>query len=437
MKKTYRRKHFLRPYFEDKLHSFTVGEKYRFFLKHIPYIFSVNIGVWIPGGSVCDPRGKEGVAHLTEHLIFKGTETRTNREIFTAIESKGGKINASTSEELTYVQVTVLPEYLSEALDILSDILNNATFEPENIEKEKKVVIEEIALLEDTPEELVFDLFNYFVWERNPLGKPILGTADSVSKVSRNDLLRFYKKWYCSGEIIIVVVGNIDENYLMKEAEKYFGNYEATSNISKKKIYGPKFKAGAKCLLKDVSQVHFSFGFPAPGVIDNRKYNYVAFVAVNILAGGSNSYLYYKIREQEGLAYNIYSNYEQFGKVGYIQVGGSVSPDNFLLLLELASEELKTLKNEFLPIEVLEKYKNELIGDWLLTQEFASSHLTRIGSSIFYMDDVLSVDEYLNSLEKIKPVDICEFFQQFCTPDKFAIVYISPRKYNVKSAIRI
>lgn len=437
MKKAYRRRHFLKPYFEDKLHSFTIANRFRFYLKQIPYIFSVNIGIWLPAGSVCDPRNKEGIAHLTEHLIFKGTKKRSDREIFSAIESKGGKINAATSEELTYIQVTALPEYIPEALDIIADILNNAAFDIDNIEKEKKIVLEEIALLEDTPEELVADLFNYFVWDGNPLGKPILGTENSVNNITRSDLLRFYKKWYTSGEIIIVVVGNIDEKQLLKEAEKYFGKYGVYKPTSKKKICTPKFNSGIKCYLKDITQVHFSLGFPAPGTIDNQKYQYVPFVAVNILAGGSNSKLFYRIREQEGLAYNIYSNYEQFGKVGYIQVGGSVSSDNFLLLLDLATQELKNLKDKLLPDDVLEKYKEEIMGDWLLNQEFASSHLTRIGNSIFYTDEVLSVEEYLNALKKIKPVDVCEFFQQFCTPDKFALVYISPKEYNANDVINI
>lgn len=435
MKKRYWREPFLKPYFEDKIYSFTLGKRIHFYLKQIPYVFSVNIGVWISAGSMHDPEGKEGTAHLIEHLIFKGTETRTDKDILSAIESKGGHINAYTTPEFSYIQVTVLPEHLSETFEIISDMLNNSTFE--SIEKEKKVVLEEIAFFEDSPEELINDIFNQFVWGKHPLAKPVSGTRESVERITKTDLRRFYNKWYRSGEIIVVVVGNIDEERLRKTAEKSF-YYEKSDRklYPRRKSSTPKFHPIVKHYQRDVSQVHFCLGFPAPGIREGEKHKYIPYLVSNILGGSSTSKLFYKIREQEGLAYNIYSNYDAFGDIGCIQIIGSVSFANFPVVLELTIREIKKLTNKLLPIDTLERYKEEVVGEWLLTQEYATSHLTRIGTSIFYTGEILSIEKYLTALENTKPIDVCEFFQKFYNPSRFALVYISPEEYKIEDILK-
>lgn len=421
-----RAKHLTIPSLKEDIHSFTLPNGIRIFTKKIPYLFSVNIGIWVPGGSTTEPEGKEGLAHFLEHLFFKGTKTRTTRDIMEAIECKGGQINAFTTQEYTCFYIKTLTEHFSLAIEILSDILKNSTFD--EIEKERNVILEEISLLEDTPEDIILDLFHQFVWQNHPLSRPILGTARSIKSLTRRDITSFYRKVYSAGNVVITVVGNFDDRELLHSFKYWFQDFpnKAIKNKSQQK---PIFYTGVKHHSRDISQMHFCLGYPAPSITDKERF--ICELASNILGGGSTSRLFYRVREQEGLAYNIFSFHDLFRHAGTFGIYAGVAPENFREVVKIILDEIEKLKTTEISIDELNLYRQELKGEFLLAHEHAETHMTRIGKSIMYHNNILSIHEILSALDQITPSQICEFFRKYCPPLNMALVSLGPSKYRL------
>ncbi len=411
---------------EEVVHSHTLPNGVRIFTKQIPYLYSANIGIWVPAGSVGEPAGKEGLAHFLEHLFFKGTKTRTTRDIMQAIECKGGQINAFTTQEYTCFYIKALTEHLPLAIEILADILKNSTFN--EIEKERNVILEEISLLEDTPEDIIIDLFHQFVWQNHPLSRPILGTTQSIKKITRIDITSFYKKIYTAQNIIITVVGNFDEKEILKEFHYWFQDFPEKP-ITEGKRHKPIFHTGTKHHSKDISQIHFCLGFPAPSAKDRERF--ICELASNILGGGSTSKLFYRVREQEGLAYNIFSFYDLFRDTGTFGICAGVAPENFAEVVNIVLDEINKLRTTPISSNELNLYRQELKGELLLAHEQPETHMTRIGKSVIYHNKILSIKEILTALDQITPEQICHFFYQHCTPKNLALVSLGPPKYKL------
>lgn len=411
---------------EENICTYTLPNGIRVFTKQIPYLFSANLGVWVPGGSASEPEGKEGLAHFLEHLFFKGTKTRTTRDIMEAIECKGGQINAFTTQEYTCFYIKTLTEYVSLAIEILSDILKNSTFK--EIDKERNVILEEISLLEDTPEDIILDLFHQFVWRKHPLSRPILGTARSVKHLTQNDIISFYKKIYSAQNIIITAVGNFNEEELLHNFQHWFHDFPKKTRREKMDPK-PIFHAGMKHHSRDISQMHFCLGYPAPSMTDKERF--ICELASNILGGGSTSRLFYRIREQEGLAYNIFSFHDLFRYAGTFGVYAGVAPENFRAVVHIILDEIKKLKEIPISETELELYRQELKGELLMAHEHAETHMTRIGKSIIYHNHILSIQEILSSLDQITPSQICQFFRKYCTSTNIALVALGPAKYKL------
>ncbi|MCA1901402.1 MAG: insulinase family protein [Candidatus Hydrogenedens sp.] len=416
----------------ENIHSYTLPNRIRVFTKQIPYLFSTTIGIWLPIGTTAEPQGKEGLAHFLEHLFFKGTKTRTTREIMEAIECKGGQINAFTAQEYTCIYIKTLTEHIHNGIEILSDILINSTFH--NLEKEKNVILEEIASLEDSPEENIIDLLHQFIWQNHPLSRPILGTFDSVSQITKRDISSFYKKYYTTNNLIITAVGNFEEPRLIESINRWFQHFPAkVSPIKQQKP--PQFHSGVEQHKREISQIHFCLAFPAPAVISAERF--ICDLATNILGGGSTSRLFYRIREQEGLAYNIFSFHDLFRTAGAFGVYAGVAPENFERVLNLTVQEIQRLKTELVSEQSLDLYREELKGEFLLAHEHASTHMTRIGKSIIYHNQIISIQELLNSYDCITPEEIRTFFQKYCRTETSALVFIGPEKYKFKMNIEI
>lgn len=416
----------LLPSLEEDIQFHVLPNGIRIYTKKIPYLFSTNIGIWVPVGSSSEPEGKEGIAHFLEHLFFKGTKTRTTHDIMEAIECKGGQINAFTTQEYTCFYIKTLTENVALAVEILADILQNSTFY--EIDKEREVILQEISLLEDTPEDVILDLFHQFVWHNYPLSKPILGTVHSVKGITRQDVVSFYKKIYTTQNLIITVVGNFEEKELLAQFSRWFKDFPnrvIKRNTRRTSIFQP----GVKHHQRDISQIHFCLGYPAPTITDDERF--ICELASNILGGGSVSRLFYRIREQEGLAYNIFSFHELFRDAGTFGVYAGVAPENFRTVVDIILHEIEKLKREPISPEELELYRQELKGDFLLAHEHAETHMSRMGKSIIYYDHVLSLKEILDAFDQITPHQICQFFQKYCTPENIALVSLGPAKYRL------
>jgi len=426
MKHFKRAKRLITPSLEENVHSYTLPNDIRVFTKKIPYLFSVNLGIWVPVGSASEPEGKEGLAHFLEHLFFKGTKTRTTRDIMEAIECKGGQINAFTTQEYTCFYIKTLTEHLSLAIEILSDILKNSTFK--EIDKERNVILEEISLLEDTPEDIILDLFHQFVWQKHPLSRPILGTARSIKHLTQHDITSFYKKIYSAQNIIITAVGNFNEEELLHNFQHWFHDFPK-KNIKKRIDPNPIFHAGVKHHSRDISQIHFCLGYPAPSMTDKERF--ICELASNILGGGSTSRLFYRVREQEGLAYNIFSFHDLFRHAGTFGVYAGVAPENFKAVVQIILDEIKKLKEIPISETELDLYRQELKGELLMAHEHAETHMTRIGKSIIYHNRILSIQKILSALDQITPAQICQFFRKYCLSTNIALVSLGPAKYKL------
>lgn len=427
MKNYKRAKHLLLPSLEESIQTYTLPNQIHIFTKQIPYLFSVTVGIWVPVGSTSEPYGKEGMAHFLEHLFFKGTKTRTTREIMEAIECKGGQINAFTTQEYTCFYIKTLAEHQNLSIEILADILKNSTFK--EIEKERNVVLEEISSLEDTPEENIIELYHQFVWQNHPLSRPVLGTIQSVSQITRKDIASFYKKVYTTQNLIITVVGNFDEKELLQAFRHFFKEFP-THTMPKKIPPKSIFNAGIKHHSRKISQIHFCLGFPAPSITEQERS--ICELATNILGGGSTSRLFYRIREQEGLAYNIFSFNDLFRYTGTFGIYAGVAPENFEKVLKIIFLEIEKLKNEPISQNELDLYRQELIGELLLAHEDPSTHMTRIGKSIIYENRIVSIKEMLSEYDQITPEQICNFFRKYCQPENTALVSLGPAKYRLK-----
>jgi len=414
------------PLLKENIHSYTLPNGISIFTKKISHLFSVNIGIWVPGGSTTEPEGKEGLAHFLEHLFFKGTKTRTTRDIMEAIECKGGQINAFTTQEYTCFYIKTLTEYLSLATEILSDILKNSTFN--EIEKERNVILEEISLLEDTPEDIILDLFHQFVWQNHPLSRPILGTARSIRKLTKRDITSFYRKVYSAHNVVITVVGNFDDRELLQNFKYWFQDFPAKP-VKNKLQQKPIFYTGVRHHSRDISQIHFCLGYPAPSITDKERF--ICELASNILGGGSTSRLFYRVREQEGLAYNIFSFHDLFRYAGTFGIYAGVAPENFKEVVNIILDEIEKLKTKEISTEELNLYRQELKGEFLLAHEHAETHMTRMGKSIMYYNNIISIHEILSALDRITPFQICEFFRKYCIPQNIALVSLGPAKYKL------
>lgn len=426
MKHFKRAKRSITPLLEENIRTHTLSNGIRLFTKKIPYLFSVSLGIWVPVGSASEPEGKEGLAHFLEHLFFKGTKTRTTRDIMEAIECKGGQINAFTTQEYTCFYIKTLTEHLSLAIEILSDILKNSTFK--EIDKERNVILEEISLLEDTPEDIILDLFHQFVWQKHPLSRPILGTARSIKHLTKHDITSFYKKVYSAQNIIITAVGNFNEEELLHNFQHWFHDFPKKT-IRKRKDPMPIFHTGIKHHSRNISQMHLCLGYPAPSMTDKERF--ICELASNILGGGSTSRLFYRVREQEGLAYNIFSFHDLFRDAGTFGVYAGVAPENFRAVVRIILDEIKKLRETPISETELDLYRQELKGELLMAHEHAETHMTRIGKSIIYHNHILSIQEILLSLDQITPSQIRQFFCKYCTSTNIALVSLGPAKQKL------
>ena len=414
---------------EEDIHKHKLPNGIRIYTKKIPHLYSVNIGVWVPIGSTSEPEGKEGLAHFLEHLFFKGTKTRTTRDIMQAIECKGGQINAFTTQEYTCFYIKTLTEHLPLAIEILADILKNSTFN--EIEKERNVILEEISLLEDTPEDIILDLFHQFIWQNHPLSRPILGTTKSIKKLTQQDILSFYKRAYSSQNIIITAVGNFNEKEIFNHFQYHFHDFPKNKTPRKNTTQKPTFHPGIKHYPRNISQIHLCLGFPAPPITNKQRF--ICELTSNILGGGSTSRLFYHIREQEGLAYNIFSFYDLFQNAGTFGIYAGVAPENFKSVITIILNEINKLKTTPLLEEELDLYRQELKGELLLAHEHAETHMTRIGKSVIYQKKIPSLQQILNTLDQITPKQISQFLQTYGTPQNIALVSLGPNKHHINN----
>jgi len=374
----------------------------RLVFEKITYVKSVSIGVWVGTGSRNETVDNNGVSHFIEHMLFKGTEKRTAKQIAESIDSLGGQLNAFTGKECTCFYARCLDSHIDIAVEVLSDMLFNSQFSTKDIKLEKKVIIEEIGMYEDSPEELVHDILSSNTWENNPLGFPILGSTKSVANLSKQDMLDYMSKNYTASNTIISVAGNFDTEHIVSLIEKYFGILQDNNKKSdiKKSVFTPKI-----CLKeKEIEQVHVCIGLNA--IEHGHEKLYTEIAINNVLGGGMSSRLFQKIRENKGLVYSIYSYPTSYKDSGIFTIYAAMNPANVKEVLKLIKNEINQLCSKGLTEEEIFKSKEQLKGNYIIGLESTSARMNSVGKSELMLGKIYSPEEVIEKIDRINLIEV-------------------------------
>lgn len=392
--------------------------------ERIPYAYSAVIGIWIRTGSRFEDDSNRGVSHFIEHLLFKGTENRTAKEIAEELEALGGTLNAFTAKEYTCYYAKVLAQHLPVAIDLLSDMLFNSLFAEAEIEKERNVVLEEIKMYEDTPDELIHDLFAANVWQRHPLGYPILGTVDSVSQMDRETILNYYHRHYIPENTVIAVAGNIDYHQVFSRLEAIFGKWSVPVKTNQRQE-PPVPKSGEVYYPKDTEQVHFCLGTPSIAQDDSRIYTMI--VLNSIIGGGLSSRLFQSIREERGLVYSIYSYHSSYVDAGLFSVYAGTGLDNTAEVVRLILQELGQIRDKGISHEELVKVREQIKGSILLSKESISNRMSRLGRSEICYNRIITSDEIVEGVAQVSEKEVQLLAESLFQKGKFSLTAIGPK----------
>lgn len=398
--------------------KFILNNGIKVIAKEIPGVRSVSIGVWVNTGSSFENENNNGISHFIEHMLFKGTFKRTAKDIASSMDSIGGQLNAFTSKECTCYYSKVVDSHINIAIDILSDMLFNSKFDDKDIEKEKSVVYEEINMYEDSPEDLAYDSLSKLVFNKHSLGLPILGTYDSVKSLNKNNLKKYMEKNYSSDNIIIAVAGSFEENYLIKELEKKFGQASLNKGI-KNEIEKPIFNSNYIYKNKDIEQIHLCLGFE--GLPNDDDTLYPLFILNNIFGGSMSSRLFQSVREEHGLAYSIYTHPSFYNDFGLFTIYVSLNPSQLTNLLPLITKETKELVNNYISEDELKRSKEQLKGNYILGLESTSSIMTMLGKAQIYGKKIRSSEEVINKIDNVDMCDIKNIINKIFKKDKVSL----------------
>jgi predicted Zn-dependent peptidase len=383
---------------------------------------SVTVGIWILNGSRDEEPAKAGISHLIEHLSFKGTPTRGARQIALEIDSLGGTLNAFTSKEYTSFYAKVLGNSLHDALDILGDITLNPLFQKNDLEKERDVIIQEISMVEDTPEDLVHDLHSREFWSGHGLGWPILGTQRSVMEMTTDDIHVFHRDRYKAGSMVLTAAGAVDPDELLTRLQGSFGPLERGSFSPVRPVPDPT--PGILVLNRPLEQVHFCVGYESMPVNDDRRYQ--LYLLNTILGGGMSSRLFQRIREERGLAYSVYSYHSAYQDTGLLTVYCGTSLDGFPTALKLVHEEIDLLVQESVQAENLLTAKRQLKGNLLLSLESTGNRMNQLARNEIYFGRQIQTDEIEEGIESVTTGQIQDLACEIFRPDGRAITVIGP-----------
>jgi len=382
---------------------------------------SVALGIWVKVGSRDEGLDKNGISHFLEHMFFKGTVKRTAKDIAVEIDSLGGELNAFTSKESTTFYVKVLDEYIEKGIELLSDIFLHSTFPQEDIEKEKRIIKEEIKLVEDTPDDYIHDLFNQTIWGNKGIGQPVLGRRETVKSFTREDLISHIRKYYGTKDVVISCAGNFDHESIISMLNKSLGSLRRGSEPEK----GPTshFQSKVEVFHKELSEAHVCFG--VEGIPQTSEDHYSLFALNTIYGAGVSSRLFQEIREKRGLAYSIYSFVSSYYDTGIWGVYAGVSRKRVGEVAELIIKEMHDLKSTLTEVE-LQRSKNQLKGNIILGLESTSSRMVNIARQEIYHGRYYSPKEIMKEVDSITLGHIQTLAEKLIKQERFSLTVYGP-----------
>ena len=389
--------------------------------ERMEHVRSVSVGVWIGTGSRQESPELNGVSHFIEHMVFKGTERRSAEEIARSVDRVGGMLDAFTTKEMISFNAKVLDEHVPVALDVISDLVLRPRFDSEDIQKEKSVVLEEIKMEQDNPEYLVFEIFTQNFWREHPLGKPILGTRETVASFERAALLDCFHSWYAPHNMLITAAGHLEHEKMVELVAAHFSALRPAGQLPK--ITPPHPSAQLTMRSKsELEQVHICVGVPGYPATDERRYALA--VLNNILGGGMSSRLFQNIREKQGLAYSVYSDLSPYRDAGLMSVYAGTSLENSEKVLRVITSEFRNMKEKLVTEEELRRAKDHLKGSMMLALESTSARMSNLARQEMYFQRFFTLDELIESVEQVTREQLQEIARDFFRPEQIAVTVL-------------
>lgn len=393
---------------------YTCQNGVRIVYEHIPYVRSISVGIWVGAGSRFEQPEENGITHFIEHMLFKGTTTRSAREIAEEFDRIGGEINAFTSKENTCYYAKVLDHHGELAISILADMFFNSVFKHEELEKERQVVLEEILMSEDAPDDDIHERLWKVMYPNDPLGLPILGTKETLQTFEKESIQTYMKKHYYPKNVVISIAGNVSKNLLL-HIESLFGQFEASEEAVPIKLTYPTFHSGQFMKERDVEQSHLAMSFPAVGLKDSNYFSFIAFN--NVLGGNMSSRLFQEVREEKGLAYSVFSYPSCYMDVGALTIYGSTNNQQLHQLHDTVLQTLEKVKREGITVQELVNGKEQLKGSLILNSESTTNRMSRNGRNEMVHGRHESIDEVIEKIDKISMDSINELIEKILTAE--------------------
>lgn len=404
----------------------TLSNGIRVVTERIRHVRSISIGFWFKTGSRDENREEEhGIAHFIEHMLFKGTEKRSALEIARAIDSVGGLLNASTSRELTSFYAKVLDKDFDLAIDLLSDILLNSLLPPEEIERERGVIYQEIKMVEDTPDEYIQDLFSQQYFPGNSLGHPILGDYQAIGRITKTQLLDFFRAYYlCPSRIIVSAAGKLDHDVVVQRIDSTLGRIKPKKEH--RTLDTPQPASSVHIVRKDLEQVHLCMG--TKGISQTYPLRFAGYLLNLVLGGSMSSRLFQEIREKRGLAYAVFSYLSSYSDTGIFTVYAGTSRNKVRKVTALILKELRSFKEKPLQKEEVEKAKEQLKGNMLLSYESTDNRMSRLAKGELYFNRFIPLKEILDGIRRVSAEDIQQLAQELFQKNTFSLVALGKVK---------
>lgn len=389
--------------------------------EEMQHIRSISIGIWMKTGSRDEDLPWNGISHFIEHMVFKGTKHRSAEQIARQVDSIGGNMDAFTAKECISFSIKVLDEHLPIALDVLSDLVLNPVFDAQDISRERGVILEEIKMDEDNPDYLVHEIFTQNFWKDHPLGRPILGTRDTVKRFDRAPVLDFYSQRFSPGNMIITAAGYLNHERFVQLVSDRFESMKPVSNgfHSSPPEIVPKIILRNK---KSLEQVQICVGVPSYPITHNRRHS--SYILNTLLGGGMSSRLFQNIRERQGLAYAIYSDLNPYRDTGCLSIYAGTSRESASKVVECIVSEFRKLKTETVPDDELRRAKDQLKGSLMLSLESSNARMANLARQEMYFDHFYSLDELIAKIEAVTAEELQELANQFFQTDSIAVTVL-------------
>lgn len=395
----------------------------RVLTEKMPNLRSVTSGFWVGVGSRDEPQELSGISHFIEHLLFKGTTRRTARRIAEEFDAMGGELNAFSAKEYTCYYAKVLDEKVEEAFEIITDMLLRPLMRPKDVDAERKVILEEIAMHEDSPDDIIHDLFVSALWESHPLGQSVLGHQNVVRTLQSEDISRFFRNHYRPENMVVAVAGNIDHDRVVELIDNHMES-SSSGGRNDRHCVVPDIRPHTVVYDRPTEQAHIVLG--TQGLPRRHPSRFALAVLDNILGGGMSSRLFQKIREERSLVYSIFSYHSMYVETGLVAVYAGTSPENSSAVLQLVKEEIEKLIEGGVTDEELERSKGHIKGNLVLSLEDSGSRMTRLGKSEVCQGEILSLDQLLERIDAVTCEEIKELAGQIFGQRRLVVTMIGP-----------